>query len=683
MAARALCIAALLSLHAGGAWATVALAFGIDEIAGEGWRASDLRIELTSAAAGAAAVDIRVASLTLPDELGTLQGLHFACAHAMRDAGAWRCDQGELKLRESPLQAQATRWQGRVGDDRDWRIEIPGLALGDGRFAVTLSGGPERWQAQLQAHRLELTRLSRLANAAPLPADWGVTGRLSGLLRVQGAADAVSEAYADLLLDRVDYASPDGRQAAEGLVLKVELKTLVKGGLWYFDNSLSWPAGALYSEPVFVDAEQAAPNARVRGHWHPGRERLQVDNWQVVLPGIVDLSGTGRLAGRALRVEDLTLALRSDDAGRLYTTLLQPFLIGTAGDDLAVAGRVGLALHVDGQGIEQAGLDLAGLRVADRKDRFSLADIDGHVAWHRSKSVPVSELRFAGARVYRVPVDAFAVRTLFTGDRVRLVEPLVVPLLDGRLTLSEFALDGALVAGAKPAWTASASLRDLSLDRLTEALGWTPFGGKVAGELRDMRYADGVFTIGGGLALDAFDGDIRVSNLTLRDPLGAVPVLQADAHFRGVSLKSLTRTFSFGLIEGRLDGDIDGLRLIGWQPDRFDLHFYTPADDDSRHRISQRAVENLTELGSGVPAGLSTTVLRLFEQFGYDRIDLRIALRGDVAELDGLAREGGGYYLVKGAGLPRIDVIGRNRSVAWMDLVERLRQIQVEGARIE
>ena len=77
------------------------------------------------------------------------------------------------------------------------------------------------------------------------------------------------------------------------------------------------------------------------------------------------------------------------------------------------------------------------------------------------------------------------------------------------------------------------------------------------------------------------------------------------------------------------------------------------------------------------------TFLRVFEEFRYDKIDLKVQLEGDVAELDGLARADGGYYLVKGAGLPRIDVIGRNRSVAWKDLVERLRRIRVEEARIE
>jgi hypothetical protein len=198
-----------------------------------------------------------------------------------------------------------------------------------------------------------------------------------------------------------------------------------------------------------------------------------------------------------------------------------------------------------------------------------------------------------------------------------------------------------------------------------------------------MRFEDGVFEVGGGLRVQAFEGEISVEHLRIRDPLGAVPVLTADARLRGLDLRALTQTFSFGRIEGHLDGDLQNLQLVAWEPDRFDLHLYTPPGDRSRRRISQRAVENLTELGSGLPGGLSASFLGVFEEFSYSAIDAKVGLRGSTAEIDGLARDGGGYYLVRGSGLPRIDVIGRNRRVAWQELVERLQQIQVEGAKIE
>lgn len=40
--------------------------------------------------------------------------------------------------------------------------------------------------------------------------------------------------------------------------------------------------------------------------------------------------------------------------------------------------------------------------------------------------------------------------------------------------------------------------------------------------------------------------------------------------------------------------------------------------------------------------------------------------------MGGVEQAGTGYYIVKGAGLPRIDVIGSQSRVAWTTLVRQL-----------
>jgi hypothetical protein len=189
--------------------------------------------------------------------------------------------------------------------------------------------------------------------------------------------------------------------------------------------------------------------------------------------------------------------------------------------------------------------------------------------------------------------------------------------------------------------------------------------------------------VDGDLAVDALGGHLRVRNLGLDELGSAAPVVHADMQLRRLDLARLTQAFSFGEIQGSLDGDVQGIRLVGWQSDRFDAHFYSSPDDDLPHRISQRAVENLTELGNGVSGALSASFLRFFEKFSYDRIELKVRQQGDNAWIDGIPAPDGGYYLVKGAGIPRIDVIGRNREVSWKDLLARLRSIRFEGVKMQ
>lgn len=503
------------------------------------------------------------------------------------------------------------------------------------------------------------------------------------MLTLHGDPQGPVAVKADLVVDRISFASPDGRHAAENTLLKLDASARKNAGNWLFSTRLAVPRGAVYADPVFIDTGAGTIHANAQGAWDAVSGALRLDAWGIRLPDVVDLNGTGQLQGDKWDIRDLTLVARSDHGGALYDVLLQPFLIGTAADDLAVEGSVGMVLHYDRLGIEQAGLELSGFALTDRQGRYALGKSEGSVAWDRAKEVPVSRLSVTGAGIYQIPTGPFSIEARFSGDGVSLQRPVVVPVSGGEVRLDSFELSGALVAGNRPRWKADASVHGVSLEQLTDTLNWPRFNGSIDGELRDMRYSDQLFQVGGGLDVSAFDGTIMVRGLQIRDPLGLVPSLTADAEFRGVSLLALTEAFSFGRIEGRLDGEIRDLRLLAWQPDSFEMHLYTPEDDDLKHRISQRAVENLTEIGNGISAGLSTTFLRVFEEFRYDRIDLKVSLQGAVAELDGLARPDGGYYLVKGAGLPRIDVIGRNRSVAWKDLVERLRRIQVEGARIE
>jgi hypothetical protein len=172
-----------------------------------------------------------------------------------------------------------------------------------------------------------------------------------------------------------------------------------------------------------------------------------------------------------------------------------------------------------------------------------------------------------------------------------------------------------------------------------------------------------------------FDGSVRVRRLSVADPFGVVPVLRADVDFRDLSLDALTSTFSFGNIQGKLQGRVHGLILKDWKPTAFDARFATPDDDDSRHRISQRAVENLASLG-GAGAVLSSTFLRLFEEFSYRRLGISCRLHNGVCDMDGVAPATRGYYIVEGGGLPpRIDVLGFNRRVDWDVLLGRARQI--------
>jgi hypothetical protein len=87
-------------------------------------------------------------------------------------------------------------------------------------------------------------------------------------------------------------------------------------------------------------------------------------------------------------------------------------------------------------------------------------------------------------------------------------------------------------------------------------------------------------------------------------------------------------------------------------------------------------VENISALGgASATAAIQRSVLRFFETFGYSKLGFSCRLRDDVCRMGGIEDTPQGFVLVKGGGVPAINVLGYNRDVGWNELLTRLRRV--------
>jgi hypothetical protein len=94
-------------------------------------------------------------------------------------------------------------------------------------------------------------------------------------------------------------------------------------------------------------------------------------------------------------------------------------------------------------------------------------------------------------------------------------------------------------------------------------------------------------------------------------------------------------------------------------------------------------VDNISDLGgSGVSGAISRSFLQMFEEFGYSRLGISCTLKRGVCEMGGVEPAKQGYYLVKGGGIPRIDIVGFNRRTDWEVLVDKLVEISEGGTPV-
>lgn len=319
-------------------------------------------------------------------------------------------------------------------------------------------------------------------------------------------------------------------------------------------------------------------------------------------------------------------------------------------------------------------LTLEDVSAKDKAARFQLHNLSGTLGWTSLADPVRSTLSWQGGQLYAIPFGETTFEIQSKGSQLRLIQAATLPILDGAVTISEFALDRPLDETTK--WSFSAELSPISMPLLSEKLKWPALSGKLSGNIPHVSYQQKQITMQGDLSVNLFAGQVLIQDLRLDDPFGALPQLFANVDMKKIDLSLLTETFDFGDITGKLDGYIHDLRLSNWKAVAFDAAFATPDGDKHRRRISQRAVEQLTEVGGGPSAALSKTFLRFFKDFSYQKMGLSCKLRNNVCDMSGVGESPTGYYIVKGGGLPpRINIIGFTRRVDWTDLLARLKAV--------
>ena len=265
-----------------------------------------------------------------------------------------------------------------------------------------------------------------------------------------------------------------------------------------------------------------------------------------------------------------------------------------------------------------------------------------------------------------------------------LTRPTKLPVFDGGLAIENFAM--ANLDGDNMEVSFKGNVEPISMPLLAKAFGWPEFSGTLAASIPGVTLKDNVLTFDGNVESKVFGGTIVGSNIRMQDPLGNLPQFFADVRARDLDLGLVTHTFEVGSITGKLEVDVLGLELFAWTPTAFDARLATPKGDKSRRRISAKAVSSLSNVGGGgggVVQALQSGVLRFFDEYSYEKLGITCRLRGDVCEMSGIEPAGVGYYIVKGAGIPRIDIIGSQGRVNWNQLISSISTTEFSSATTE
>jgi hypothetical protein len=470
----------------------------------------------------------------------------------------------------------------------------------------------------------------------------------------------------DIAFNAANFSDDSGLHAGENLTGQIKLAARNVNDAWQWNGLISWDKGELFWQPFYFS--KAGNKFEFNGTFK--QPMLNIENASLLVNEVGKISSNVQINTKTKSVEDIKVSAKDVDFAGLYAVFLKPMAEKSVFGNLDVSGKADWQFEIKNMEPSSFELNLHDANVDDKNGKFAFKHIDAHLPWDYN-SAKVVNIKYKGGHLLKMPLGD----TNLTAEinRYSFTTPqLSLPILDGALNFTD--LSAAVIAD-NWYWHLSMNLTPISMNAFSDALAWPTMQGKISGQVPQITYAGKQLVMDGAMTFNVFNGTISMDNLKIDDPLGVVPRMRADLLMRDLDLGELTRTFSFGDITGKLDGDVKNMVLENWKPVYLDASIKT---SEGKHlkKISQRAVENITALGGeGTAAALQRTFLRFFKEFNYDKIGLSCKLRQDVCEMDGVESTPAGYVIVKGKGIPAVNVNGYTQRISLSDLLGRIKRI--------
>jgi hypothetical protein len=471
---------------------------------------------------------------------------------------------------------------------------------------------------------------------------------------------------ANINLLGANFSDESGLHASEKLTGHLVVVGKLDGDTFNFNSALNWQSGEVFWQPLYIanGGHEFQATGSLKG------DVLTLDSAVLKLDKVGDLNFKGKVSLKTYEVFKLDADLPNLDLAEAYPLLIKPFLGKTMLNDADLSGKAALSVGVVDSQIKTFTVKLNGVNIADKNKKFIFNDINANIPWSYDEATNVT-FSYNDGQLLNMPLGRASIGAEV--NRFSLTAPeITLPILDGAFKLSDIS---AARINDNWYWHLSAALLPISMADATKAFKIPIMQGKASAEIPLVTYSGGILTTDGEMSLSVFNGKASVTNLVLQNPLGKEPKLNANMRLRNLDLGELTRTFSFGAIEGKLDGDVTDLQLVKWKPRHMDASIYSSPGDYTK-KVSQRAVENITALGgAGAAAAIQRTFLRFFKEFNYEKMGISCKLRDDLCEMGGVSSTPTGFVIVKGSGVPAVNVNGYTQKVSWKDVVARIKRI--------
>ncbi len=643
------------------------ISFTVDQIQTKTGLLKQLEIAITGIETDTPRLSLDSGLLHPPAPFNNIRQISIQCADFVMQAGLMACKQGKGRVDWPALSSPRFDLSFNLTEQQGvW--EINRLKLWGGMVNLRVTEKQWRWRVEIQARNLDLARLQRFFKLQHIKK---ITGKVSinGLLT--GEENTLHRVEVNARLHSLRINAIKEKLLTEKIRASIQLYLSKHRTDWFWKARGKVDEGAVFYDPVFLTFnKRQSLSIAASGSLQTRNKRLSLKKLLLKQGDSLEVTGTASFNKKL----DADLQITISQLREAAKTYLSPFLETGPLADLQLSGQMRAAVGIKQNQLDRFNATLEKVDIQQPGNHIDIQQLDGELNWRRQEHAWPSFLHWRKLTIKKIPVESGQLDFKLFDKQMALSKPAELSLLNGVFSIRKFSFQAVKNDDAKLYF--EGEIKNLSLEKLTEALDWTPLSGTISGYIPAVHYQDKTLRLDGQLAIQVFDGEIIIKELSSSGLFGFSPRLHTDILFNNLDLKQITQKFQIGRIEGRLSGFAHNVYLENWRPVTFYAWLGTPDDDDSRHVISQKAVENIASIGGGGAADvISRGFLRFFDTFGYDKLGFGCYLHDGVCQMMGVEAAENGYYLIKGGGLPRIDVIGYNPRLDWNVLIQRLKRI--------
>jgi len=650
------------------------ISFKVEKIETKNWQLHNLSLALSGLHNNSQQLTLLIKKIALPAPFSDINFADIQC-----DKFTWHdkkidCEKGTAKLKAKTSYSSVFGFSFILSEQKS-SFSIKGIKLAKGRVSLTAKEQGENWSVAISSKNLSIKEMYAYFAKEKKIIEQITQGKLTAKINVSGNSHGLNAFLINAVLNQLSLQANQGKIITETVDLEWNLQAKLKNSEWHWLTSNKLKQGEIYIDPVYLEIKQKMPTLTAKGVWTE-QGNLVFDRAEFYHPDVITVQTQGQIKYKPhLSVKKSHIFAEIQNMESFSEQYILPFIEQTAFEGVKLKGHLNTEIDILQSTVTQVSVDIKSLSILDNKKRFSSKNLKGTINWSNDSDYhKASEIYWDQLTVKAIPIDASQLIFLFKQKNFTLLERSTIPLLGGALDIKQFNWQSLVENESKVYF--EGNIKQLSLEKLSYALDWTPLSGNISGYIPGVTFQDKTLTIEGELQVKLFDGMIKINKLSSSGMLTDFSKFSMDMEINNLDLQQITQKFKMGGMEGRVSGFISDLYLENWQPVTFYAWVGTPENDRTTHRISQKAVENIASIGGGGAADIiSKGFLGFFDSFNYDRLGFGCYLHQGVCQLMGVEAAEQGYYLVKGSGIPRIDIMGYNTQVDWSVLMERLSRI--------